>query len=113
MTIAGMFTVAAAINIAGVLSSPRQLQTKSILPSSPLRDSRLITPRQQHDPIQRIPKKHLYQTQIAQIPIQTRRRSFARLLDRMTWEFHSCPPCGDYTFADTFGELDMVTVAGG
>jgi hypothetical protein len=89
---AGMFTVAAAMSIAGVLLSA---------PSS--RDIRLIAPSQEHNTVQGVSKEHLYEGQVTEIPIQTSRRSLAGLLNWMTRELHGCPSRSDDPISDSFG----------
>lgn len=74
-------------------------------------NSRLVTSRQEHDSIKRVAIKHLYQTQVRQVPIQTGRGPLASLLDRVAGELKGRTPVGDDSISDSLGQLHVVRIA--
>ena len=90
-TIAGMFTVAAAM-IAGGRG--------------------LVAAGREHDPVERIAEEHLDQAEIGQVAVERRGRPFAGLLDRMHRELEGDAAGVVNALAHALGELEMVAIAG-
>lgn len=101
MEIAGMLTVAAAINKAGVLF------ISTIFTCG---DVRFVTSGQENDTINRISKQYFHQRQIRQVSIQHCRGSFRGLLNWMTGEFEWCTAIGDDSVSDPLGKGDVVRI---